>query len=549
MNTVTKQAASSLATLTAGLMLAGAAQANSDSFTTIAGYGTAGVLGDTGPATAAQLSGNRGIALLGDGSLLIADTANNRIRKVSPAGTIISVAGNGTATSAGDGGLANAAAINAPRDIVVAPDGVTYYIADTGGNRVRKVAGGVITTVAGNGTATASGDGGAGSAAQLSAFGLGIDAAGNLYVADATNHRVRELVATSGQVTGASLISTFAGYGIPGSSGDNGPAAAARLNNPNDVAVLTGGAVVIADTGNHTVRRVDAGTITTAAGAAGVACSAVTNLCGDGGAATGGRLNGPLSVAADAANGYLIADTGDNRIRQVSAGGVISSVAGTGTACGGTTWTCGDGGPAAAALLSAPKAAIVAADGTIYVSDGTNRVRTRAVDPGTPGPTGPTGPTGPPGAGGPSGPSGPSGQTGPAGADGAAGAAGAAGAKGAPGAAGPNGTDGAAGDRGADGAAGDDAAPLPFVVAFASSWQTAGHRRAVRLALFVSRPGRLTVTVMRGRRRVRTVTAWSFGPARHRLSLRRLARGRYRVTVTAVNGSARSSDRLTLIVR
>lgn len=549
MNTTTKQAVAMIATVATGLILAGAAQANSDTFTTIAGTGTAGVLGDTGPASAAQLSGNRGIALLADGSLLIADTTNNRVRMVSPAGTITSVVGNGSAASAGDGGLANAAAINAPRDIAVAPDGVTYYIADTGGNRVRKVAAGIITTVAGNGTATASGDGGAGSAAQLSAFGLGVDVAGNVYVADATNNRVRMLAAAGGQVTGASIISTFAGYGIPGASGDNGPATAARLNGPNDVAVLSGGAVVIADTGNHTVRRVESGTITTAAGAAGVACPAVTSLCGDGGAAATGRLNGPLSVSSDASNGYLIADTGDNRIRQVTAAGTISSIVGTGTACGGTTLTCGDGGPAAAALLSAPKAAVVAGGGAVYVSDGTNRVRLRSVDPGIPGPTGPAGPAGPSGGAGQAGPAGPAGATGADGPDGAAGAAGSAGATGAAGAAGADGPNGDAGDPGADGPAGADAAPLPFVVAFASPWVMAGHRRAVRLSLFISRPGRVTVTVTRASRRVRTVTVWHSGPARHRLSLRRLARGRYRVTVTAVRGGARSTDRLTLVVR
>ncbi len=544
-----KQTTAAIAVTALGLALTSAAQANNDTFTTIAGTGTLGVLGDTGPATAAQLSGNRGIALLADGSLLIADTTNNRVRKVSPSGTITSVVGNGTAASGGDGGLANAAAINAPRDIEVAPDGVTYYVADTGGNRVRKVSAGVITTVAGNGTATASGDGGAGSAAQLSAFGLGVDAAGNVYVADATNHRVRMLAAVSGQVTGASIISTFAGDGTSGSSGDSGPASAARLNGPNDVAVLSGGAVVIADTGNHTVRRVDSGTITTAVGAAGVACAAVTTLCGDGGAAAGGRLNGPLSVSADAADGYLIADTGDNRIRQVTAGGTISSVVGTGTACGATTYTCGDGGPAAAVFLSAPKDAVVGTDGRIFVSDGTHRVRARTVDPGIPGPVGPTGPTGPTGPAGPTGPTGPAGPTGPTGSDGPTGAAGAAGAQGATGASGSAGAGGAPGDPGPDGAAGDDAALLPFTVTLSSTRVTAKRGRAVRIGLFISGPGRLTVTIMRGKKVARVLTTTYSELGRQRLSLGRLARGTYRVTASGLQDGVRSTDRLTLVVR
>ncbi len=183
---------------------------------TVAGTGTAGVTGDGGQAVLATLNTPRGIAELGDGSYLIADTTNNRIRKVSTTGVITTVVGTGVAGSAGDGLAATLATLSSPRDVAVAPDGVTYYIADGAGNRIRAVdSAGVITRVAGTGTASSTGDGAAATSATInSPSGLSVDSAGNLYIAETTGNRIRRIAADSGTlVTGAGNITTVAGTG------------------------------------------------------------------------------------------------------------------------------------------------------------------------------------------------------------------------------------------------------------------------------------------------------------------------------------------------
>ena len=221
----------------------------------------------------------------------------------------------------GDGGAATAAALMNPGGVAVDAAG-TLYIADTDNNRIRKVTtAGVITTVAGNGLAGAGGDGGQAVFASLhSPHGVAVDAAGNLYIADTDNNRIRK-------VTPAGIITTVAGTGISGHSGDGGPATAARLNYPVGVAVDAAGNLYIADTGNSRIRKVTpAGVITTLAG------TGIGGYSGDGGPATAAQLKYPFGVAVDAAGNLYIADSGNNSIRKVTPAGIITTVAGNGTA-------------------------------------------------------------------------------------------------------------------------------------------------------------------------------------------------------------------------
>ncbi|MGI8781935.1 MAG: RICIN domain-containing protein, partial [Solirubrobacteraceae bacterium] len=247
-------------------------------------------------------------------------------------GTISTAAGTGTAGSTGDGGPALLAQVNSPRDVAVASDGVSYFIADTTGNRIRRVdAGGTITTVAGIGVAGFAGDGGPATLASLSApTGVAVTGAGGVLIADTTNSRVR--------LVSAGVITTVAGNGVAASTGDGGPANLASVNLPQDVSVSAGGAYLIADTSGHRIRRVDAGATISSVAGTGTACAGTTGLCGDGGPAVIAQLNSPAAVAADATgSGFLIADTGNHRARRVTAAGTISTLAGTGSACTATS--------------------------------------------------------------------------------------------------------------------------------------------------------------------------------------------------------------------
>lgn len=226
--------------------------------TTIAGTGTAAFSGDTGAATAADLSTPRGLAVDGAGNVFIADTGNNRVRRVAADGSIDTVAGNGTAAFSGDGGPATAAALSEPRDLLVDPAG-DLLVADTGNNRIRLISAGAISTLAGSGVAGFGGDGGPATAAVLfEPSGLALDAAGNVLIADLGNNRIRRVVTATG------TIDTFAGTGIAGFLGDGGAATVARLSGPSGVAVDGAGNLFIGDGGNARVRRVaTTSTITT----------------------------------------------------------------------------------------------------------------------------------------------------------------------------------------------------------------------------------------------------------------------------------------------
>lgn len=226
-----------------------------------AGSGTMGFAGDGGPATAARFNLPHGTVRLPDGRVLIADTNNFRIREVALDGRISTVAGTGTRGFGGDGGPAAAATISAPRGIGGTADG-GYLIADSDNNRVRKVApDGTITTVAGNGTRGFGGDGGPATAAALNApYGVSALADGSFYIADSANHRIRR-VAPDG------TISTVAGTGAAAFSGDGGPAVSASLRTPHAVEATADGRLLIADMGNHRVREVGSdGVIRTVAG-------------------------------------------------------------------------------------------------------------------------------------------------------------------------------------------------------------------------------------------------------------------------------------------
>ena len=226
--------------------------------TTVAGNGTLGFSGDGGPAAGAGVWNPMGLAVDAAGNLYIADSGNGRIRKVNPAGVISTVAGGALLPGfSGDGGAAVGAGLFLPGGLAVDAAG-NIFITDIGNNRIRKVnPAGVISTVAGNGSKGFSGDGGAATSASFNFSGahagLGVDAAGNLYIPDTANHRVRKVDSTG-------VITTVAGNGIPGFSGDGGPAVNAGLNNPGDVAADSAGNFYIADNTNNRVRKVTVGT-------------------------------------------------------------------------------------------------------------------------------------------------------------------------------------------------------------------------------------------------------------------------------------------------
>jgi hypothetical protein len=320
--------------------------------TTVAGNGTAGYSGD-GQATSAQLNYPGGVAVDAAGNLYVADTNNNRIREVS-SGVITTVAGGGA--SFGDGGPATGAQLFNPYGVAVDAAG-NLYIADSGNSRIRKVSNGIVTTVAGNGTQGFSGDNGAATSAQLSnPYGVAVDSAGNLYVADSGNSRIRKV--TNG------TIATVAGNGTQGFSGDNGVATSAQLNNPFGVAVDSIGNLYIADSGNSRIRMVSNGVITTVAG------NGAYGYSGDGGLATSAQLGGPDGVAVDSAGDLYIADTGASRLRMVS-NGVITTVAGN-----GTQGFSGDGGPATSAQFKDLTGVAVDSAGNLYIGDTeNNRIR------------------------------------------------------------------------------------------------------------------------------------------------------------------------------
>ncbi len=388
--------------------------ASDGTISTIAGTGTAGYTGDNGLSTAAELNSPYAVAVDASGNVFIADTGNNRIRKVTPTGAITTVvgngnlvyspsggpgtqisvaypeglafdaagnlyisewgydrilkmtpsgavsvfAGNGYTGYSGDSGPAVSAMFDGPQGLAVDAAG-NLYIADSDNNRIRKIIGSIVTTVAGSGTLGFGGDGFSAGGAQLSGpFGVAIDLSGNLLISDTGNQRIRSVNTLS------NLISTIAG-GLPNIA-DGGPATSALLFAPAGLAVDAALNVYIADQLNNRIRKVTpAGLISTVAG------TGSSGFSGDGGQATAAQLNTPLGVSLDPQGNLLITDTGNNRIRRVGSNGVIQTIAGNGRDA-----FAGDGGLATLAALSGPTTARTDAAGNIYIADTfNNRIR------------------------------------------------------------------------------------------------------------------------------------------------------------------------------
>jgi uncharacterized protein (TIGR03437 family) len=437
----------------------------SGAISTIAGNGHAGFGGDGGPAAGAQLNQPYDLALDMAGNLYIADFGNQRVRRIDTNGNISTVAGNGASGASGDGGAAIAALLLGPRNVAVDPAG-NLYISEFDGHRVRRVApDGTIGTIAGTGVAGFGGDGGPATAAQL-AFpaGLALDGAGDLFIVDTLNVRIRKVLAGVGtistvcsqqsfgmpyiqlsglaadaagnlyipesansfvwrltpagaltQVAGTpgsgaytgdgqlavqtalntpvevaldaagdlyisearrvrevsaatGIINTVAGNGTFGFSGDGGSASMAVLNTPTGIA-LNSGSLSIADQDNQRVRQVSGGLISTVAG------NGVESYSGDGLPATSASLAGPTAVAFDPAGNLYIADTGNNRVRQVGSSGVITTFAGDGATVGFG----GEGNPATLTPLDAPQGVAADSAGNVYIAD-TNHNRVIQVD-------------------------------------------------------------------------------------------------------------------------------------------------------------------------
>jgi len=354
---------------------------------TIVGTNIVGFNASNTTANETPLNDPIGIALDPSGNLFIADSLNLRLRKVSK-NSISTVAGNGNLSYGGDGGAASGAQMNAPQGVALDPSG-NLYIADTGNNVIRKVsANGTIQTVSGNGAA------GNGSNQFNTPLGMAADSSGNIYIADSQNARVVKL-SSGGTPT------TVAGNGTAGYGGDGGSAASAELNAPAAVAVDSAGNLYIADLGNNRIRKVSAsGTVTTIAG------TGNNGYSGDGGLATAAQINEAQGVAVDGSGNVYIADTGNNAIRLVS-GGTISTIARIANPVGlatdslgdlyvtdggsqvykiypfspvivltiggsGSSGYTGDGGLSTAAQLSGPTGVAVDSNGNVYVADTVN---------------------------------------------------------------------------------------------------------------------------------------------------------------------------------
>lgn len=325
--------------------------------------------GDGGPASQAQLTNPLALALDVQNNLYIADTGDNRIREIS-SGIINTIAGDGNlcaggTNACGDAGPATQAQLNVPAGLVVDPAG-NIFISDTGDQRVRIVSAGIINKYAGTGqvcpTPTSScGDRYLATSGKLhSPGGLSLDSAGNLYIADTGDNRIRQVTSQSNKYP--FYLSTVAGTGVQGFVGDGGVATSCQLNAPLDVRSDAGGNLWITDTGNQRIRAVLASNISTVAGG---------GFGNDGQQPLTATLANPIAVAWDASgSNYCIADTANNRIRKVSSSeGTITTVAGNGNA-----GYSGDGGSAPNATLNAPNGVTLDAAGNLFVADTTNRV-------------------------------------------------------------------------------------------------------------------------------------------------------------------------------
>ncbi|WAM25338.1 NHL domain-containing protein [Myxococcus sp. NMCA1] len=343
------------------------------SVSTFAGTGVNGNVGDAGQAAAAQFNTPTHLEYDADWNVYVSDPGHHRVRVIDASGDIRALAGDGNQGYAGDSNaLATNARLRTPAGLAMDASRNRLFIADSVSHRVREVnlSTGIITTIAGTGAPGFGGDRGLATAALLNApSGLALAVADNLlYIADTGNNRIRCVNLTTGK------IRTFAGTGVAGHAGDDGPPAAATLSAPTAVAVDAGGGLYIADTGNHCVRLVSAGLITAFAG------DGTQGFWGDGADADSAHLNAPGGVAVDSTGNVYIADRGNRRVRKVNeADGTISTFAGTGANGNG-----GDGGLATAATFNTVCGVAVDSTDDVYIVDrGHHRVRKVTVADGT----------------------------------------------------------------------------------------------------------------------------------------------------------------------
>ncbi len=341
--------------------------------TTIAGNGTGLYSGNGGQATAAELHYPLGVTIDAAGNIYISDTENDCIRMINTGGIITTIVGGGSG-GLGDGGQATAATLYNPYNIAFDAIG-NMYVNDFGHHRIRKVNTlGIISTIAGTGTAGYSGDGGPATAAKLyNPCGISVDIIGNLYIADFSNYRIR-MINTVG------IITTIAGNGIRGYSGDGGQATAAQLGGNDGVALDVEGNIYITDSWNMRIRKISTtGIISTIAGTGFGIGTGYGGYSGDGGQATSAELDWPGQIVVDSIGNIYFSDSQNHVVRKINTSGIIATIAGDGFGAGnpyGGGFS-GDGGLAIAAELYSPYG--IALDKTgcnLYIADaGNNRIR------------------------------------------------------------------------------------------------------------------------------------------------------------------------------
>ena len=330
---------------------------------TVAGTGIDGFEGDGKLAHQAQLNAPNDVAIDKFGNLYIADWYNARIRKVAPGGAITTIAGTGKTGYSGDGGPATAAELNYPNRVAVDTNG-NVYIADVFNSCVRKIDDkGVITTFMGVRANRYVPDNDLSTLPSLSyPSGIAADKAGNVYIADRVNSVIFK-------VNSEGVVSTLAGNGYAGFSGDNGPATAAQLNSPNGLAVDDSGVVYFTNTDNR-IRKINKDGIISTIGGNGIA-----GYTGDGGMATAGEFNNPSGIVTDTSGNVYIADLDNARIRKIGRDGMLTTIAGS-----NKEGYSGDNGPALAAQLNNPNGLALDKWNNLYIADNINN-RIRIVTP------------------------------------------------------------------------------------------------------------------------------------------------------------------------